>query len=134
MRCQVRILILGGGVVELRVQALADAGEDEGDIAAWTSGLLIELLDVDGVLVDALPGDAPHGSKGAGAAAGALLARLASADTFRTLLKTVRAWTARTGRAVEVSINGDVLKLARASRGQQDRVIEAWFSRHAPVA
>jgi len=45
-------------------------------------------------------------------------------------VKAVGSWTTRTGRTVEVSVDGDVLKLTGASREQQDRVIEAWIARH----
>ncbi|MET9078204.1 hypothetical protein ABZX95_40120 [Streptomyces sp. NPDC004232] len=119
----------------LRVAVLPDSGEDTGEAADWASRLLAELSEFDDATIDMeAGGEAPEGSKGLGSAAGALLARLASVDVLKALLEAVRAWATRTGRTVEVSIDGDVLKLTGASREQQERVIEAWLARHAPVA
>ena len=125
---------MGVRLVDLRVAVLPGSDEDTGEAAEWASRLLVELSEFDDASIDREAEEAPEGSKGLGTAAGALLARLASIDVLKTLLETVRAWATRTGRTVEVSIDGDVLKLTGASREQQERVIEAWLARHAPVA
>jgi hypothetical protein len=137
MRWSVSVLAsgrIGVGFVELRVVALADEDEDAGESAAWAVRLVAELSDLDDVWVETLVEDAPEGSKGLGAVAGAVLARLASVTALKAVLETVGAWVARTGRTVEVSVDGDVLKLTGASRQQQDRIVEAWIVRHAPGA
>lgn len=118
--------------MELCIVAVADADEDSGEAAVWVARLAAELSDVDDVSVTGVTEDAPEGSKGAGAATGALLAKLTDVDALQTFLETVRGWATRTGRTVEVSIDGDVLKLTGASREQQDLVIGAWIARHAP--
>jgi hypothetical protein len=46
----------------------------------------------------------------------------------------VRAWVSRTGRTVEVSIGGDVLKVTRVSAEQQEQIIDTWLARHAPAS
>ncbi|MCQ4045639.1 hypothetical protein ACFOSC_00170 [Streptantibioticus rubrisoli] len=93
-----------------------------------------ELSEFDDASTDTETGEAPERSKGLGTATGALLARLASIDVLKPLLEAVRAWTTRTGRTVEVSIDGDLLKLTGASQEQQEHVIQAWLARHAPLA
>lgn len=120
--------------MDLRVAVLPDPDEDTGEASEWASLLLVELGEFDDASIDVETGEAPERSKGVGAAAGALLARLVSIDALKSLLEAVRAWATRTGRTVEVSIDGDVLKLTGASREQQERVIEAWLARHAPDA
>jgi len=120
--------------MELQVVALPDRGEDAGEAAVWASRLLAELSELDDAEVDAVTLEAPNGAKGVGTAAGALLARIANLNALKALLEAVRSWATRTGRSVEVSIDGDTLKLSRASREQQDRVIEAWLVRHASVS
>jgi hypothetical protein len=45
----------------------------------------------------------------------------------------VCAFTSRTGRTVEVSIDGDPLKVTRATAQQQAEIIDAWLAHHAPA-
>jgi hypothetical protein len=53
-------------------------------------------------------------------------------DGLRALVTTVRAWASRTGRTVEVSIDGDALKVTGVTSQQQGEIIDAWLARHAP--
>jgi hypothetical protein len=46
------------------------------------------------------------------------------------VLGKIADWAARSGRAVEITVDGDSLKLGRASREQQDRLVEAFLARH----
>ena len=39
---------------------------------------------------------------------------------------------ARNDRVVEVTEGGDTLKLGRATREQQEKIIDAWLARHPP--
>lgn len=91
-----------------------------------------ELSDLDDVSITHVAEAALEGSKGVGGASGTVLAKLISLDALKALLGAVREWASRTGRTVEVSIGGDVLKLTGASRRQQDLVLEAWIARHRP--
>ncbi|GAA2137379.1 hypothetical protein GCM10009760_17820 [Kitasatospora kazusensis] len=121
--------------MDVRVAVVPDSDEDAGEVAEWASRLLVELSGLDDASIDVdAGGDAPAGSKGLGSAAGALLARLVSFDVLRAMLTAVHEWATRAGRTVELSIDGDVLKLTGASREQQERVIQAWLARHAPDA
>lgn len=120
--------------MELRLIALVDADEDSGEAAEWASRLSAELAELDEALIEELAGSTPDGAKGPAAAAGVLVARLTSLDTLKKLVEAARSWAVRTERTVEVSVDGDVLKLTGASRQQQDLIVEAWIARHAPVA
>jgi hypothetical protein len=55
-----------------------------------------------------------------------------SLDGLRAVVAAVRGWVGRTGRTVEVSIDGDVLKLTGATSQQQEKIVDAWLARHAP--
>lgn len=118
--------------MELRVLTPAEADEDSAEAQVWTERLSAELACLDDARVEQVAEEAPEGSKGIGATAGALLVRVANLQAFKALVGAVHSWTTRTGRTVEVSFDGDVLKLTGASREQQDRVIEAWIARHNP--
>ena len=116
--------------MELYVVASPETGEDSGEAAVWAARLSAELSELDDVSVAPITEDAPEGSKGVGAATGALFARLTGVSALKELVETLRRWATRTGRTVEVSIDGDLLKLTGASREQQDLVVEAWIARH----
>jgi hypothetical protein len=44
----------------------------------------------------------------------------------------IRDWVSRTGRTVEVTIDGDTIKVTGATAQQQETIINAWLARHAP--
>jgi len=120
------------GEVLLRVFPEADSDPEE--LAEWAGQLRDELLEADADTVTPLEGqEAPDGAKGLGALAGQLVAQVATLDGLRSVVAAVCAWVSRTGRAVEVSIDGDVIKVARPSVEQQEQIIDAWLARHAPA-
>lgn len=106
-------------------------GEDAGEQEPWISLLQEELEELDP------PGDAQIARAGAGeidGAKGAWLGQLCvrvSGDAIKALAQYVRGWVIRTGRTVEVTINGDTIKITGASAAQQDAVIGSWLARHA---
>jgi hypothetical protein len=105
-------------------------GDDAGELvklAGWLRGELLD-LDVDGV--EPLPEEAaPTGAKGAAKVAEWLLVQLGPEPLWAVLAK-VADWVARNDRMVEVSYGGDTLKLSRATRDQQEKIIDGWLSRH----
>jgi len=117
----------------LIVQVLPAADSDAEELADLAAGLRAELLDLDEVLVTphAAPAD-PAGVKGLGTLAGWLVTQFGSLDGLRAVVAAVRGWVGRTGRTVEVSIDGDVLKLTGATSQQQEKIVDAWLARHAP--
>jgi hypothetical protein len=125
----------GGAAVdvdELILQVIPAADSDAEELADLAARLQAELVDVDAVSVIPLPAEAvPEGAKGLGDVAGWLAAQFGTLDGLRAVVASVRGWTARTGRTVEVSIGGDVLKVTGVSPHQQDKIIDDWLARHA---
>jgi hypothetical protein len=120
--------VTGAGLL-VRVEPAPD-GEVE-ELAELTELLRAELLELDVDSVELLAGQvAPGRAKGLGAVLGWLAIRFGTAEGLRAALSTVRRWVSRTGRSVEVSIDGDVLRLTGVSSQQQDRIIAAWVARH----
>lgn len=104
-----------------------DDAAELAELAGWLRG---ELLDLDVQGVDRLPGGAvPPGTKGVADVAGWLWVQLGP-EGLRVVLAKVADWVTRNDRAVEVSYGGDTLKLSRATRDQQDRIIDGWLVRH----
>ena len=118
----------------LIVQVLPVADSDAEELADLAAGLQAELLGVDAASVAPLPaGAALEGAKGLdGTLVGWLLVQFGTPDGLRTVVAAVRGWASRTGRTVEVSIGGDVLKVIAATSQQQEKIIDAWLDRHAP--
>jgi hypothetical protein len=101
--------------------------DDAAELAGW---LRAELLDLDVRDVERLPeGAVPAGAKGVADVAGWLLVQL-DPEAVRAVLAKVADWISRNDRMVEVSYGGDTLKLSRASREQQDKIIDGWLARH----
>jgi hypothetical protein len=121
-----------GGLI-VRVTPVADSDAEE--LADLSGGLQAELLGVDAASVAPLTaGEAPEGAKGIGTLAGWLLVQFGNLDGLRAVVAAVRRWASRTGSTVEVSIGGDTLKVTGATSQQQDKIIDAWLTRHAPGA
>jgi hypothetical protein len=117
----------------LILQVLPVADSDAEDLADLGAELHAELLSVDGASVPPLTAErAPEGAKGLGDVAGWLVAQFGTLDGLRAVVAAVRGWTARTGRTVEVSIGGDVLKVTGVTSQQQGDIVDAWLARHAP--
>lgn len=116
----------------LIVQVLPAADSDAEELADLAAGLRAELLGVDEVLVTPYAAEAPPpGAKGLGTLAGWLVTQFGTLDGLRAAVAAVRGWAGRTGRTVEVSIDGDVLKLTGATSQQQEKIVDAWLARHA---
>ena len=122
-------------VDDLIVQVLPAADGDAEELADLAGGLHVELLGVDAALVAPLTAEAaPKGAKGLdGTLAGWLLVQFGTLDGLRAVVAAVHGWTSRTGRTVEVSIGGDVLKVTAVTSQQQREIIDAWLARHAPA-
>ena|SRR5271165_1384647 len=74
----------------------------------------------------------PDQAKGLGTLTGWLLVQFGTLDGLRAAVAAVRGWASRTGRAVECSIDGDVLKVTGVTSQQQEKIIDNWLARHAP--
>jgi hypothetical protein len=116
----------------LLVRVIRPADGDDAELAELAADLRGQLLGLDVDAVEPLAIDeVPEGSKGLGAAIGWLTVQLGMVTKLSGLVHKVRSWTRRTGQAVEISIGGDVLKVTGPTAEQQERIIDAWLSRHA---
>jgi hypothetical protein len=116
------------------LQVYPGPGDDAGELAELTGLLRGELLDLDVAAVEQLPvGEVPAGAKGVIAVAGWLVVHLGP-ETLRSVLGKVANWAARNDRGVEVTYGGDTLKLTRATREQQEKIINDWLARHSAGA
>ena len=96
--------------------------------------LRAELLDLDVDSVEPLPEEAaPEGTKGLSGLAGALAVRLGVAGLKKVVAR-VRDWASRNNRTVEVTIDGDTVKITGATIEQQEQLVNVWLARHAPGA
>jgi hypothetical protein len=118
-----------GGMV---VRVFPASDDDIGELAELTGRLRAELLDLDVQAVDSVAeGDIPEGAKGLPAIVGWLVLHLGG-EGLRTVLDKIADWASRNDRPVEVTLGDDVLKLGRATRDQQDKIIDAWLAQHPP--
>jgi hypothetical protein len=116
-----------GGLV---LQVCPAPGDDVGELAELAGWLRTELLELDVQDVNPLSSEAvPDGAKGVAAIAGWLLVELGP-EALRMVLAKVADWVTRNDRVVEVSYGGDTLKLGRATREQQEKIIDGWLAHH----
>ena len=107
-----------------------DAQEVEQDVQRLRRELLA--LDVEDVRPPA-GGPAPPGARSPGAAElGALVVTLlGTPGLLPVTIATIRDWLGRRpDRTVEITLDGDTLKLTGASREEQKQLVGAWLSRH----
>jgi hypothetical protein len=104
--------------------------DDVGELTELAGWLRAELLYLDVQAVDQPSGEAlPSDAKGVAAVAGWLAVQLGP-EALRAVLAKVADWVTRNDRVVEVSYGGDTLKLGRATREQQEKIIDEWLARH----
>jgi hypothetical protein len=100
-----------------------------------TAAVRRELLQLDVSSVDRVSGGpAPDGSRGIDLAAiGALVVSLGKATpVLGQVVEAIQAWASRApNRTVEVTLEGDTLKLGGMSQADQHLVIKDWMARHA---
>lgn len=120
-----------GTVIRLVVRMLPTTDSDAEEMADLTDTLKAELLNLDSGSVAPFTEDAaPEGAKGLAGMAGSLLAWFDTPEGLRAVLAVIRGFTSRTGRAVEVNIDGNVLKLSAATAQQQEKIIDAWLAQN----
>ena len=116
--------------VVLRVQPWSDG--DDAELADLTQRLRTRLLDLDVDAVDPVADISPaEGAKGLETLIGWLAVRLGK-EALRTVIGEVVDWATRAGHTVEVSYDGDSLKVSGVTSAQQERIINDFLARHAP--
>jgi len=123
-----------GGPHELAVEVEAAADTDAEELARLTNRLREELLGLDVEAVYSVTdGEAPHSSKGIDLlAAGGLVVRFVlRQEILQSIVDGVRSWLGRQrARSIKLTLDGDSLELTRASKVEQDRLVELWVMRH----
>lgn len=116
----------GGLILQVR-----PGPDDDTEELAELAGLLQgELLDLDVSAVDRLPdGAVPPEAKGVSAIAGWLAVQLGP-EALGAVLARVADWATRNDRVVEVNYGDDSLKLGRATREEQEKIVDGWLARH----
>jgi hypothetical protein len=116
----------------VQVQQLPD-GDDE-ELSELTQQLRAHLLELDVDSVDLVAGTSPPGgAKGLETLIGWLAVRFGK-EGLRTVIAAVAGWAARTRHDVEMTWDGDTLKVSGVTSAQQERIISDFLARHAPRA
>lgn len=119
----------------LILQVLPGQDSDVEELADLGDRLRAELLEYDVSSVEPLPAEeVPPGAKGIGQVAGWLVAQFGTLDGLQAVINGVRAWAARTHRTVEITMDGETLKIGAATAQQQQDLVDAWLVRHGTRA
>jgi len=120
------------GSEEVTVRVAGVLGDDDEELTVATAWLRDELLALDVDDVEPLAGEAmPDGAKGLGVALAAVLVKVGSGVSLRAVLDALLRWARASRRDLEVTLDGDTLRLTGVSAEQQDKIIDAWLARHA---
>lgn len=116
---------------DLVVRIAPNDAEESEESARLAYRLRAELLGLDLEAVEpVIPAPVPGGAKGLGALGG-LAVRLGTV-ALKNLVTRLRDWAARNNRGVEITIDGDTLKLTGATAEQQQQLLDVWLAKHAP--
>lgn len=116
--------------VVLRVEVSPDG--DDAELARATQRLRAHLLDLDVDAVDPVADPSqPAGAKGLETLIGWLAVRLGK-EALRKVVGEVVVWATRTNNTIEVTYNGDSLKVSGVTSAQQERLINDFLTRNAP--
>jgi hypothetical protein len=106
---------------------------DSAELAGLADELQAELLGLDIPSVEPLAADeVPASAKGAAPVFGWLVAQFGTLAGLKAVVAAVTSWAGLAGHSVEISLDGETLKVSRATADQQRELIDAWLSRHAP--
>jgi hypothetical protein len=116
-------------MTQLRVQVQGLPDSDDEERAELASRLREEMIEQGVDEVGYPQAEAPIGAKGTALEWAQLVVGLAG--TIGPLLTALRAWLGRhPGAAISLEIDGDKLTLDAASPADQQRLVEAFLSRH----
>lgn len=123
------------GELSLELETFPD--NDTEELASLVRRLRAELLDLDVLRVEPLPGgQTPEGAKGASVPMpGGLMVQFAAQPGLLTsIVESVRSWVQRqSARNVNVTLtlDGDSLAVTGVGSEEQDRLVELWTARNA---
>lgn len=117
----------------LSVRLIPTNDNDDEELFELGGRLRAELDQLDVLAIEPVTAqDVPEDAKGLAEVLGWVTVVLAATEQLVTVVDLVRGWSERNRQTVEVSIDGDVLKLSGATRDQQEQIVAAWLARHAP--
>jgi hypothetical protein len=118
----------------LLISVLRDTDSDEFDLDDSARQLMTGLMDIDDVSSVAAvnESDVPKGSKSGSADIVGWLAVELGDLGLRALVRKIKEFARLRRCSIEITIDGDVLRVTGVSSEQRDRIIEAWLARHAP--
>jgi hypothetical protein len=116
---------------DLIVRVHGNPDEEGRDLLLLISQLRNALLDLDVDSVESLSSSSsPDGAKGGGIVE--TLGIKLGAVAVKKAVEKIREWISRSGRSIEVTIDGDTVKLTGATASQQEQLLTAWLARHGP--
>jgi hypothetical protein len=114
---------------------LSDPELDDEELDSLAKRLRTELLELDVFDVVPFEGESniPLGAKGVeSTVVGSLLVKLLSKLDVAKVMSAVKDWLIRQHlHSIEVTVDGDTLKLTNITSEEQERLVELWVSRHA---
>lgn len=117
----------------LILHVLSDPDEDAEQLDDLTAMLREELLELDVAAVEPVMQDqAPEDTKGVVAAVGGWLAVHFGPAALKAVVNAVVAWAGRNGKTVELTLNGNTLKVTGTSADVQSRIVDEFFARQSP--
>lgn len=123
------------GDQRLMVKVATTSGSDDEEVAELSRLLTEELLMLDITSAEPVTEETgPAAAKSGLAAVGGWIVVNLGPVALKTLIGRVLEWSAHATRSVELSIDGDVLKVAGIDRVQQERLIDEWIARQAARA
>jgi hypothetical protein len=119
-------------MADVGVRIVADEDDDDQELSLLTARLRSALLDLDVQNVVPAIQEGPPGSKaGVTAVLGWLWVTLGG-EALKVVVDRAAGWAVSNGRSVEVSVNGNTLKLTRVSPQEQRELIDTWLA-HLPA-
>jgi hypothetical protein len=121
--------------LEMSVALALDENAELAEIEERTLQLRRELLDLDLEEVRQPTVDTiPDGAKAADATLVGMLVVTASREAVSAVIHLLSDWLSRTGgRSVKVQVGTDVLELSRASKEDQERLVDAFLARQTSL-
>jgi hypothetical protein len=113
--------------VTVRISDNSD--DDAEEIAQLTRQLRTAILNLDVENVEPVAGEAPNGAKGVTAVLGWLSVTLGG-ELLKSVADRVADWAMSRGRSVEITVDGDTLKLGGVTRARQEELTREWLARH----
>jgi len=116
----------------LSVRLIPGSDSDDEETLVLGGWLRAELTQLDVLAIEPVePDEVPEEAKGLADVAGWLTVTLGAAQQIATVIGLILSWAERNRQTVEVSIDGDPIKLSAATPEQQRQLIDAWLARHA---